>query len=193
MGKSLLFLVAFVSVIFSGCSQKAPEVEPVVINNKNTPVKKVEENAQIHNSVPTDTIDSGIVDEDIEKLKSVGIDSKNVAIENVNGIEPVYFAFDKFVISDRELDKVYNNAKIIKARGVSKVRIEGNCDEWGTDEYNYALGLKRAKSAKEALAVSGVDRSKISIVSYGEGKPVCAEHNDACWQRNRRVDFKIVN
>jgi len=188
MNKNLLFSVALLGVIFSGCGQKAPEVEPVVIN-KNTPVQVVPDT----NSIPSDAIDGGAIDSDIGRLQSVDVASDDMMVSKSSGIEPVYFAFDKFVISDRELDKVSNNARIIESRGASKVRIEGNCDEWGTDEYNYALGLKRAKSAKEALAASGVDRSKISIVSYGEGKPVCTEHNDACWQRNRRADFKIIN
>ena len=186
MKKSLLFSVAVVSVLLSGCGQKAPEVEPVVIN-KNTPIQQVDTNA-----IPADAIDGGAIDGDVGNLQGVGVESDEMAMGGSNGIEPVYFAFDKFVISDRELDKISNNAKIINSRGATKIRVEGNCDEWGTDEYNYALGLKRAKSAKEALAASGVNRSSISIVSYGEGKPVCTEHNDACWQRNRRADFKII-
>jgi len=190
MKKSLLFSVALISAIFSGCGQKAPEVEPVVV--KNTSVKPVE-TVEDPNAIPADAIDGGSIDGDIGRLQSVGVESDDMATGDSNGIEPVYFAFDKFVISDRELDKVSNNARIINSRGANKIRVEGNCDEWGTDEYNYALGLKRAKSAKEALAVSGVERSKISIVSYGESKPVCTEHNDACWQKNRRADFRILN
>jgi peptidoglycan-associated lipoprotein len=192
MKRSLLFSVALIGVIFSGCGQKAPEVEPVVIN-KNTPIKQVSEVVHDPNAIPPDAIDGGSIDGDIGRLQSVGVESDTMAFGNSNGIEPVYFAFDKYVISDRELDKVSNNARIVESKGANKVLIEGNCDEWGTDEYNYALGLKRAKSAKEALAASGVNRANISIVSYGEGKPVCSEHNDACWQRNRRADFKIIN
>jgi len=170
----------------SGCGQKAPEVEPVVIS-KNTPIQQVDPNA-----IPADAIDGGSIDGDVGNLQSVGVESDGMSVRS-SGIEPVYFGFDKFIITDQELDKVSNNANIIQSRGATKVRVEGNCDEWGTDEYNYALGLKRAKSAKEALAASGIDRSSISIVSYGEGKPVCTDHSDACWQKNRRADFTIVH
>jgi len=187
MKKSLIFSLAVVSLIFSGCGQKAPEVEPVVIN-KNTPVQEVQD----PNTIPADAIDGGAIDGDIGRLQSVDVESDGMVMGNSNGIEPVYFAFDKFIISDKELDKVTNNARIIQSKGAVKVRVEGNCDEWGTDEYNYALGLKRAKSGKEALVANGISRSKISIVSYGESKPVCTEHNDACWQKNRRDDFKII-
>jgi len=186
MKKTLLFSAVVLGVLFSGCGQKAPEVEPVVIN-KNTPVQPVDQNA-----IPADAIDGGSIDGDVGNLQSVGVVSDDMSVNTSQGIEPVYFAFDKYIISDKELDKVANDARIIQSRGASKVRVEGNCDEWGTDEYNYALGLKRAKSGKEALIASGVDRGIVSIVSYGEGKPVCTEHNDACWQKNRRDDFKII-
>jgi len=191
MKKSLVFSIAVLGVLFSGCGQKAPEVEPVVVN-KNTPVKVEETTTTTEvETIPPDAIDGGSIDDDVGRLQSVGVESDDMATASTNTLEPVYFAFDKFIISDMELDKVTNNARIINSKGAIKVRVEGNCDEWGTDEYNYALGLKRAKSGKEALIANGV-KAQISIVSYGEGKPVCVEHNDACWQRNRRDDFKII-
>jgi peptidoglycan-associated lipoprotein len=62
----------------------------------------------------------------------------------------------------------------------------------GTDEYNYALALKRAKSVKESLATYGVDSSRIMIVSFGESNPACKESNKACWDKNRRAEFKLL-
>ncbi len=69
------------------------------------------------------------------------------------------------------------------------LKIEGNCDEWGSDEYNFALGLKRAKSAKDALVEEGLDASKITTVSLGESNPKCTAKTEECWQQNRRVEF----
>ena len=71
------------------------------------------------------------------------------------------------------------------------IKLEGNCDEWGTDEYNYALGLKRAKSVKDTLVAHGVSESNLKLISYGESNPTCTEKNEACWSKNRRVEFKI--
>ncbi len=185
MKKSLILSLAVLSVIFVGCGQKAPEVEPVVIN-KNTPVS-----VESSNSIPADAIDGGSIDGDINSMQSVGVESETFDDSSAsNGIEPIYFAFNKYIVSDRELDKISSDARIIISKNPSSVKLEGNCDEWGTDEYNYALGLKRAKSVKEALKASGV-KVPINVVSYGESKPVCTEHNDACWQRNRRVDIKV--
>ncbi|MFA6756952.1 MAG: OmpA family protein, partial [Sulfurospirillaceae bacterium] len=72
------------------------------------------------------------------------------------------------------------------------IKVEGNCDEWGTDEYNYALGLKRAKSVKDALIAEGVPSDRIMVVSYGESNPVCSESNKDCWAKNRRAEFKLL-
>ena len=73
-----------------------------------------------------------------------------------------------------------------------KVKLEGNSDEWGSDEYNYALGLKRAKAAKDALVADGIDASKIVLVSFGESNPICTQKNTACWKMNRRVDYRLL-
>ena len=73
-----------------------------------------------------------------------------------------------------------------------RIRIEGNADERGSDEYNLALGQRRAAAAKRYLVERGIDASRFDLVSYGEERPVCTDHNEDCWQRNRRDDFVIV-
>ena len=74
----------------------------------------------------------------------------------------------------------------------SKVRIEGNCDERGTKEYNQALGQRRAASAKKYLVDMGISAKRISLISYGKEKPVCSESSEGCWQKNRRDDLIAV-
>jgi peptidoglycan-associated lipoprotein len=80
----------------------------------------------------------------------------------------------------------------VAKRSSGRIKIEGNCDEFGTDEYNYALGLKRAKVVKESLASQGVEYSRMVLISYGESSPVCTNMSDECYQRNRRVDLRLV-
>ena len=70
-----------------------------------------------------------------------------------------------------------------------KVRVAGNCDERGSSEYNLALGQRRANNVKKLLVLSGAHASQIETVSFGEEKPRCAEHNEACWSQNRRADI----
>jgi len=81
------------------------------------------------------------------------------------------------------------NAEWLKANPKAKVRIEGNCDERGTIEYNQALGQRRAASAKKYLTDMGVSGKRISLISYGKEKPVCKESSEDCWQKNRRADL----
>jgi len=184
MQKSLLLICSLLTVMMIGCSSKAPELadgtNAATIAQTANPELADSEIAKMAGAEMTENTTFGSVDERI------------AAIEKE--IDPIYFPTDKYRIPEAEIYKIDKNAQVFNselARDLS-IRVEGNCDEWGTDEYNYALGLKRAKSAKDALAVAGVEEGRMSLVSYGESKPVCFEHNEACWQQNRRVDFKLL-
>jgi peptidoglycan-associated lipoprotein len=104
-------------------------------------------------------------------------------------LKPVYFDFDKSFIRDDAKDVIKANAAWLKAHPNVKIRIEGNCDERGTKEYNQALGQRRAASAKKYLADMGISSNRISLISYGKEKPVCTESTENCWQKNRKDDF----
>ncbi len=101
----------------------------------------------------------------------------------------VYFDFDRYNIRPGDADILKKNADWFKANPSSRVRIEGNCDERGTVEYNLALGQKRADAAKNYLTGLGVDGKRLDTISYGKERPVCTEHNEACWARNRTDVF----
>ncbi|HTG01204.1 MAG TPA: peptidoglycan-associated lipoprotein Pal [Nitrospirota bacterium] len=105
------------------------------------------------------------------------------------GLQPVYFDFDKAFIRDDAKAVMKANADWLKANPKVKIKIEGNCDERGTKEYNQALGQRRAASAKKYLTDMGVSASRISLISYGKEKPVCTAQTEECWQKNRRDDF----
>ena len=106
----------------------------------------------------------------------------------------IYFDFDKFNIRPDQVASVESVGSKLTSEELmnNKVRIEGNCDEWGTDEYNYALGLKRAKSVRDSLERLEVSADRMTLISYGESNPVCNEHNKACWEKNRRAEFKLL-
>jgi peptidoglycan-associated lipoprotein len=84
------------------------------------------------------------------------------------------------------------NADWLKANPKAKVRIEGNCDERGTIEYNQALGQRRAAAARKYLTDLGISSSRISLISYGKEKQVCSEQTEECWQMNRRDELVAV-
>ena len=105
------------------------------------------------------------------------------------GLQPIYFDFDRSLIRDDAKSVMTANAEWLKANPNVKIRIEGNCDERGTKEYNQALGQRRASSAKKYLTDLGIAAKRISLISYGKEKPICTEHNEECWQKNRRDDL----
>ena len=105
------------------------------------------------------------------------------------GLQPIYFDFDRSFVRNDARAVMAANAEWLKANPKVKVRIEGNCDERGTKEYNQALGQRRAASAKKYLVDMGISAKRISLISYGKEKPVCGEDSEACWQKNRRDDF----
>lgn len=107
------------------------------------------------------------------------------------GLKPIYFDFDKSFIRDDAKDVMKTNAEWLKANPKAIIKIEGNCDERGSNAYNQALGQRRAASAKKYLTGMGVSGHRISLISFGKEKPICGEHEESCWQKNRRDDFVV--
>lgn len=125
-----------------------------------------------------------------EEPKPEAIDeSKERAAAAAAGLQPIYFDFDRSFVRDDAKAVMKANAEWLKANPKVKVRIEGNCDERGTREYNQALGQRRATSAKKYLTDLGISAGRISLISYGKEKPVCSESTEDCWQKNRRGDI----
>jgi peptidoglycan-associated lipoprotein len=107
---------------------------------------------------------------------------------NGKGKNSVHFAYDSNKLSQQEKRKISRDSSTLKRK--SEIRVEGNSDEFGTDEYNYALGLRRAKAVKDDMVAKGVDPKKIKVVSYGESNPDCQDKTKECYQENRRADYK---
>lgn len=105
--------------------------------------------------------------------------------------EDIYFAFDSSALSQDAKHTLLRKEYWMKNNTGASVTIEGHCDERGTNEYNLALGERRAVSAKNYLVNLGIDKAKIDTVSYGEERPVDTGHNEAAWAKNRRAHFVI--
>jgi peptidoglycan-associated lipoprotein len=110
-----------------------------------------------------------------------------------NALQKIYFDFDSYKLSDAARTTMVKNAESMKKDPADKVRIEGNCDERGSDEYNLALGERRAKSAMEYLVSLGIHAERLSFISYGKEKPAEPGHDEAAWAKNRRDDFTVVS
>jgi peptidoglycan-associated lipoprotein len=105
----------------------------------------------------------------------------------------IHFAFDSAAIKKGEQSNLDAVASALKSNSGDKLLIEGNCDERGTEEYNRALGERRALAAREALAKLGVSPDRIRTISYGKDKPADPGHDDAAWSKNRRDDFVLLH
>ncbi|MBT5935413.1 OmpA family protein [Sulfurimonas sp.] len=186
MKNIVLSSVATVLLLFTGCSQSEPAVD---IKSNTETIAVVEE----VKSVETEVVAS---EESMVSLSSNENASSNTNLsmsEVESKLPAIYFAFDKFEIDTAMQVKISEAADLGKNGAKSySVKLEGNCDEWGSDEYNFALGLKRASNVKKALVSEGIDTSRISMVSYGESNAVCSDKTQACWAKNRRVDFKLL-
>ncbi len=113
---------------------------------------------------------------------------KPVELSNI-GLKDVFFDFDKSTINPAMKEIVDNNVVWLKSNPQVKIKIEGHCDERGTNEYNLALGEKRAHAIKRLLISEGINASRISTISYGEDRQFCSEPNESCYQQNRRGHF----
>jgi peptidoglycan-associated lipoprotein len=103
----------------------------------------------------------------------------------------IHFDFDRSDIREVDAKTLDNHVGWLKAHGDNMVLIEGHCDERGTNEYNTALGDRRAKATMNYLVSRGVAASRITLISYGEERPVCAQHDGDCWAKNRRAHFMV--
>ncbi len=110
---------------------------------------------------------------------------------SVPELRDIHFDFDKYDIRPGDAKILDANAAWLKQNDNMLVLIEGHADERGTNEYNLALGERRAKAAMNYLVAQGVQANRITIISYGEERPLCTEKNEACWARNRRAHFLV--
>jgi len=104
----------------------------------------------------------------------------------------IHFDFDKSDLRDEDRSLLDQKIPILLANPDAKLKISGNADERGSDQYNMALGQRRAAAAKRYLKDHGVAENRVETVSYGEERPLCQEHGEPCWGQNRRDEFEVT-
>jgi len=172
MKKIIVATVTCSLLLLTGCGQKAPELSEAGANNIS---------------------DASAITGDTVSINENGYGNESGAKGNSSsdGFQSVYFDFGVYGISPGMENGIRKNVSVAGSSS-SKIKLEGNCDEFGTDEYNYALGLKRAKAVKDALVSQGLNAGRVVIVSFGESNPVCSTPSDSCYGKNRRVDLRLI-
>ena len=108
-----------------------------------------------------------------------------------SALRDVHFDFDKYEVRQQDAGILQENARWLKSNANAMLLIEGHADERGTNEYNLALGERRAKATRDQLVSLGIDGGRITVISYGEERPLCSERTEACWGQNRRAHFLV--
>ncbi len=197
--RKILFFVFFglLTFVFFGCAKK--EMPPIANNSpaNQTQVTQPyynasseEEEIQPQTSLPSVGEEEEVPqvpfsqEEKIQYYKKYG--------RSTPPLLAVFFDFDSFKIRDDMWERIKKNVMYLLNHPYLKVQLQGNCDERGTNEYNMALGAKRALEVKKVLIKLGVSSDRISTISFGEERPLCKESSEECWAINRRVDFVII-
>jgi peptidoglycan-associated lipoprotein len=170
-----LAVIPAVTMLLAGCSSTKPEETP------SAAASTAGQSSKPAAAPPS----SGTSSSSLEALQR----GESTATPASSPLKDVYFDFDSYALRTDARAVLKSNAEWLKANPGAQVQIEGHCDERGTTEYNLALGSKRAQSAKDYLVTLGIAGSRLSTISYGEELPVCTEHNEECWQKNRHDRF----
>ena len=167
---------------YSSSSQKQEQVSP-------TPQFSVFKGASKGKAVKPEEIREEKIS---EKKKGFGIKEGNIESENAGfKLRDIHFDFDSYTIKPQDIPYLEKLAEWLNSHPEYKLRIEGNCDERGSELYNLALGKRRAEAAKKFLVNLGVDPDRITTVSYGEERPIDPRHCEEAWAKNRRDHFVL--
>jgi len=127
-----------------------------------------------------------------EAPTTVTEDLTTAASQSLESLESIYFDFDSYILTDKSREILSRNAESMKKNSSINIQVAGHCDERGSDEYNLALGEKRAKAAMNYISTLGVPASRLSIISYGKEKPADPGQDEAAWAKNRRDEFIVI-
>lgn len=181
--KTSLVILAAVTVV-AACQPKKPKTQPQPLTTTTTPVEAptVDVNPQPAPPAADPTPDPWSAD-----ILEV---NRKAAADGLLG--DVYFDFDRDELKPEARERLSKNAEFLKAHPEFQVTIEGHCDERGTNDYNLALGERRAAAARDYLASLGVSADRLRTVSYGEERQQCSQSNESCWSQNRRAHFLVT-
>lgn len=175
----LLVTLFVLTLLASGCAKK-----PVAEQSSTEVTSQV----QVQQDQPSGVAEQGVSENNVYDAAAAAKAAEDAATA---GLERIHFDFDQYVLTDEAKAILVQNAGLLRAAPAIRVLIEGHCDERGSDEYNLALGEKRALATQNYLVSLGVTPARMSILSYGEEMPLDPAQSTEAWAKNRRAEFKI--
>lgn len=183
--KRFWFLVLIMLFVGVGCAQRKTTVQA---DTQTAEQQKAAADAKASEKVTDQAAGQKVTQVD-SNGKPIDKDETAKADEKSRLFKDIHFDFDKYDIRDDAKPVLKAIADYLIKNNPEKLVIEGNCDERGTNEYNLALGDRRAKATMGYLVAAGIASSRIETISYGEEKPLCKEQTEECWSKNRRSHF----
>jgi peptidoglycan-associated lipoprotein len=180
MKKFLIYALAVV-LIFSfavSCKKKPKEVPPPPPQQQEQPV--------------VEKVEAPVVQEPQLTEEEMFLQKSLDQINREKPLGTIYFDYDRALLREDARAVLDGNAAWLKKFRTAKILVEGHCDERGTEEYNLALGEKRAKSAQDYLLSMGIASDRIKIISYGKSQSINPGHDESAWQMNRRAQFLVI-
>lgn len=180
MKKLLIYALAIVLVLSFAvsCKKKPKEVPPPPPQEQEQPV--------------VEKVEAPVVQEPRLTEEEMFLQKSLDQINREKPLGTIYFDYDRALVRDDARPVLDANAAWLSKFRTVKILVEGHCDERGTEEYNLALGEKRAKSAQDYLLSMGIASDRIRIISYGKSQPINPGHDEAAWQMNRRAQFLVI-
>ena len=179
----VLALTIVATVAFSACKRKPEAQAPTPVDTTPAPAAPA--------PTPTDTCDAACREARDAAARDA---ARREAIASARNslVATIYFDYDAAEITDDSRAKLDAKVPVLSQNAAVRIRIAGHTDSRGSDEYNLALGQRRAAAAKRYLTDRGIDGGRIEIVSFGEERGVCTDEAESCWSQNRRDEFEIT-
>ena len=193
MSKGILTIIAVLAILWlPACKTNRKKVEPVTtpaVTETAAPEVAMPERTETPVAQEPDFVQP----EPVEEVMPTEIDALNRYAQEKGYIRDAYFNYDEATLDSAAQDALQSSASWLRAEGAAyNVLIEGHCDERGTEQYNLALGDRRANTAKDYLVTLGINSGRIRTVSYGEERPFDEGHDEGAWSKNRRAHLVLV-
>ncbi|HEX5758410.1 MAG TPA: peptidoglycan-associated lipoprotein Pal [Thermoanaerobaculia bacterium] len=187
--KLLVWVVApMLLAVLYGCPKKKPQTTDATLDVETESVAPTTDTATEIEEPAVATADD--TEEDL--LLSGDLQAVNEELARRGFSPDIFFNYDEAGLSDEAREKLARNADLLRGQPQFSLTIEGHCDERGTNEYNLALGERRAYAARDYLSSLGVADGRMRTISYGEERPACSESGESCWSQNRRAHMVVT-